>query len=147
MLLGVVSPLIRPPPPPGIKSFLTLMLLPNAESFVGGKELFAGNLGVDGFCRGILFDETEAGGTEFCGAAAGLVSGSDSESDSSELELLESLESLPLELEFPPPPDLLLLCIDWRLVEDCCCCCCFFLDLFLASPPPSVLVTSSRRLS
>lgn len=44
MLFGVVFPLSRPPPPPGIKSFLTLILLPNAVSLL--DELF-GSFGVE----------------------------------------------------------------------------------------------------
>ena len=117
ILFGVVLPLT---PPPGIKSLRTLMLLPRADS------LAVTLLVVDNFGRTdvVLFvagaDADVAGfGTccccAFLAAAAAaffcafLASFSESDSDSSELELLESLESLPLELEFAP---LLLLCRD-----------------------------------
>ena len=115
ILFGVVLPLT---PPPGIKSLRTLMLLPRADSLAvtllvvdnfGRTDvvLFVAGADADGFgtccCCAFL---AAAAAAFFC---AFLASFSESDSDSSELELLESLESLPLELEFAP---LLLLCRD-----------------------------------
>jgi hypothetical protein len=92
-----VLPLILPP---GIRSLRTLRLLATEEgASAGGAEWFV-SFGAAAFDLCKLLAAFLA-----CFASA-----SDSESESSELELLDSLDSLPLELELPPPPDLLLLC-------------------------------------